>query len=309
MTDVQLSRLRQVDLRKTWESEPDHFTPWLGRNLDLLGDALGIELEEFQQEHPVGPYRADIVCRDIADGSWVLIENQLEYTDHVHLGQILTYAAGLNAVTIVWIARRFTDEHRAALDWLNENSTDNLRFFGLEIEVWRIDASRPAPRFNIVSKPNAWTKSIVSVTKGLSPAGEFRRGFWRGFLKYVESHASRFTAQEASGGRGASWLRFGLGRTGFYVQADMLLGTGDDGNHEVGELYAGVTIEDKDYSNQYFDQLYAQKDEIETEVEATMGWNRKDDVSNSYIGFRPVELREHEMTREVTLPARKCPRF
>ena len=158
MTDVQLSRLERVDLGDVWKSEPASFTPWLAENLVFLSETLGMDLELEAQEKNVGPYRADIVCKDTTDNSWVLIENQLEATDHTHLGQILTYAAGLNAVTIAWIARRFTDEHRAALDWLNENSTDNLQFFGLEIEVWRIGESPPAPKFNIVAKPNTWTK-------------------------------------------------------------------------------------------------------------------------------------------------------
>ena len=229
MTDVKLSRLEPVELRDIWETEHNHFTPWLGGNLDLLGDVLGIRLEKIQQEKPVGPFRADIACRDTSDDSWVLIENQLEATDHVHLGQVLTYAAALNAATIIWIARRFTDEHRATLDWLNENSTPNIQFFGLEIEVSKIDDSQPAARFNIVSKPNAWTKGPASVTKEPSPFGEFRRHFWSGFLDYVESHASRLSRDEISGGRRSSFLRFPLGRTGFYVQVDILLSASGDG--------------------------------------------------------------------------------
>src|ERR1041385_6781542 len=109
-----LGRLERVDLREIWQSESGNFTPWLAlkENLDLLGDTLGIDLQFEAQEKGVGPYRADIVCKDTSDDSWVLIENQLEVTDHLHLGQILTYAAGLGAVTVVWISQRFTDEHR-----------------------------------------------------------------------------------------------------------------------------------------------------------------------------------------------------
>ncbi len=163
MTDVQLSRLERVDLSEVWKSEPASFTPWLAENLAILGETLGMDLVLEAREKKVGPYRADIVCKDTADNSWVLIENQLEVTDHTHLGQILTYAAGLNAVTIAWIARRFTDEHRAALDWLNENSTENLQFFGLEIEVWRIGDSPYAPKFNIVAKPNDPAPNLPSL--------------------------------------------------------------------------------------------------------------------------------------------------
>ena len=115
---AKLGKLEKVDLREIWNTEASDFTPWLAReeNIEELGKEIGIELEVEGTEKDVGPFRADILCKDTIDGHWVLIENQLEKTDHTHLGQLLTYAAGLNAVTIVWIADRFTDEHRAALD-------------------------------------------------------------------------------------------------------------------------------------------------------------------------------------------------
>lgn len=123
-----LGRLEKVDLRIVWTHEANHFTPWLAQenNLALLGDTIGLDLELSSREQSVGPYRADIVCKDTITDSWVLIENQLERTDHTHLGQLLTYAAGLDAVTIVWIAPRITDEHRAALDWLNEVTDERI---------------------------------------------------------------------------------------------------------------------------------------------------------------------------------------
>lgn len=153
-----LGRLTRVDLRNIWTSESSDFTPWLAReeNLAVLGDALGIDLELEAQEKAVGPFRADILCKDIGTGAWVLVENQLERTDHSHLGQLLTYASGLEAVTIVWIAARFTEEHRSTLDWLNKITDESFRFFGLEVELWRIGDSPAAPKFNIVSKPNDW---------------------------------------------------------------------------------------------------------------------------------------------------------
>ena len=135
-----LGRLKSVALRDAWLGEATDFTPWLAQpdNMALLSEAIGIELEVDSQETNVGPFRADILCRDTINGHYVLIENQLERTDHTHLGQLLTYAAGLEAVTIVWIASRFTDEHRAALDWLNNATTSGFNFFGLEIELWLI---------------------------------------------------------------------------------------------------------------------------------------------------------------------------
>ena len=162
MTKQSLGRLAPVDLREVWESEALDFTPWLAQpeNMTLLGKAIGIELEVETQEKSVGPFRADILCKDTTTGDWVLIENQLERTDHTHLGQLLTYAAGLEAVTVVWVAGRFTDEHRAALDWLNAITAPTYAFFALEVELWRIDDSPVAPKFNVVSKPNDWSKTL-----------------------------------------------------------------------------------------------------------------------------------------------------
>lgn len=134
---MNLGKLEKVELRKIWKHEASEFTPWLAQedNIRLLGDTIGIELGIESQEEQVGPFRADILCKDTANNNWVLIENQLEKTDHNHLGQLLTYAAGFDAVTIIWIAQKFTEEHRAALDWLNERTDENVTFFGLEIEL------------------------------------------------------------------------------------------------------------------------------------------------------------------------------
>ena len=156
MKTCELARLEAVDPRTCWKNEAADFTPWLAEaeNIKLLGDTIGLDLELEAQEKGVGPFRADLLCKSTVDDSFVLIENQLERTDHSHLGQLLTYAAGLQAVTIVWIAHKMTDEHRAALDWLNEVTNSQINFFGLEIELWKIERSPLAPRFNVVSKPN-----------------------------------------------------------------------------------------------------------------------------------------------------------
>ena len=152
-----LGRLERVDLRQVWQREANSFTPWLAENLHLIGEAIEMDLSLEAVEKTVGTFRADIVARNVKTDDWVLIENQLERTDHSHLGQILTYAAGLKATTVVWIAYQFADEHTAALDWLNSVTDENIRFFGLQIELWRIDSSM-APKFNIVSRPNTWIK-------------------------------------------------------------------------------------------------------------------------------------------------------
>ena len=170
MNPLTLGRLEKIDLREIWTSEAVDFTPWLARpeNLEVLASALGLELEVEAQEKEVGPFRADILCKDLDGDSWVLIENQLERTDHTHLGQLLTYAAGLQAVTIIWVAARFSEEHRASLDWFNEITDERFRFFGLEVELWKIGSSPAAPKFNVVSKPNDWTRSVSKAARRIS---------------------------------------------------------------------------------------------------------------------------------------------
>jgi len=220
-----LSRLHRVSVKEVWKPEAEDFTPWLATDegLRLLGETLGLELELEAVEVGVGNFSADIVASDTVDGSRVVIENQLQRTDHSHLGQVLTYAAGLHALKVVWIAERFTDEHRAALEWLNENTREDIRFFGLEIEVWRIGDSPPAPKFNIVAQPNDWTKTQPMID--LPPAKKAQLEFWRGFVDYAKEHKSRF---HPTAPRPAFWMPMAIGRVGFGLQAIAASSWADD---------------------------------------------------------------------------------
>ena len=217
MTKPPLGRLNRVQLREYWQREDTHFTPWLAgeENIALLGDTLGLDLEVQQQEAQVGPFRADILCRNTADNSLVLIENQLERTDHSHLGQLFTYAAGLETVTIIWIASRFTEEHRAAVDWLNRITHDDFHFFGLEIELWRIGDSAPAPKFNIVAKPNDWAKVVAEARntggRTLTSGQEKQIAFWADFGRAIEDSGRKWKVPKP---QPASWVGYGIGRSG-----------------------------------------------------------------------------------------------
>jgi hypothetical protein len=161
-----LGRLALVPPRDVWPHEAHDFTPWLLANADVLSDLLGMELDLEVAEHPVGDFSLDLLGRDVATGQKVIVENQLEVSDHTHLGQILTYAAGTDPTTIVWVAPAFRAEHRAALDWLNTRTDENTRFFGVEIAVVRIGDSEPAPMFKLVAQPNDWEKSVRAATTG-----------------------------------------------------------------------------------------------------------------------------------------------
>jgi hypothetical protein len=223
MDKPSLGRLSKIDLRSAWNSESNDFTPWLAEleNLELLGNAIGLELEFEAREKYVGPFRADILCKDTGSGNWVLVENQLEQTDHSHLGQILTYAAGLQAVTVVWIAARFTDEHRAALDWLNAITDETINFFGLEIELWRIGNSAMAPKFNVISQLNGWSRTVSAGARRLeganySGAQQLQLEFWTGFKFFLQEHSNsiRIGTPQAQ-----NWMDFPIGRSGFSLQA------------------------------------------------------------------------------------------
>jgi Domain of unknown function (DUF4268) len=224
---MDLGRLQRVELRDIWASEATAFTPWLARseNLVVLAETLGIDLELEAQEKAVGPFRADLLCKDIGTNAWVLVENQLERTDHLHLGQLLTYASGLDAVTIVWIAAAFTEEHRSTLDWLNKITDESFRFFGLEVELWRIGDSPAAPKFNIVSKPNNWSRSVAQAARAiddveLSNTRRAQLAYWSAFQLVLAA-----TKGPLSGSRKpqpASWMNYPIGRTGFYLSAVML---------------------------------------------------------------------------------------
>lgn len=217
---MEIGKLEKVDLRKLWNGEATAFTPWLSKeeNINLLGDSIGIELEFIEQEKNVGPFRADILCKNTIDDHYVLIENQLEKTDHTHLGQLLTYAAGLDAVTIIWIAKQFTEEHRATIDWLNRISDEKFNFFGIEIEVYKIGESLPAPFFQIVSKPNDWTKSVKSATssQGLTKTKEINLEFWQAFKGFIEASKTSIKCQKPLP---QHWSNFAIGRANFWLSA------------------------------------------------------------------------------------------
>lgn len=189
MTDAKsLGRLITVPVSDVWKDEASQFTPWLARpeNIALLGEELRLgKMEVDAVEKRIGDFFADIVARD-AGGGLVLVENQLGPTDHSHLGQILTYLAGLEGeATVVWITTRFRDEHRAAIDWLNANTNDQFDFFGIEIELFRIGESAPAPRFNIVAKPNNWSRTNRRISEApLNEGDRLYLDYWTSYRDY-----------------------------------------------------------------------------------------------------------------------------
>jgi hypothetical protein len=217
---MKIGKLKKVDLRQLWKGEASDFTPWLAKeeNIESLSELIGIELEVITEEKSVGPFRADILCKSTIDDSYVLVENQLEKTDHNHLGQLMTYAAGLEAVTIIWISKKFTEEHRAALDWLNRITDEEIKFFGIEVEAYQIGDSMPAPMFQMVSKPNDWTKAIHSIKRQgtLTGAKTINLEYWTELKGYFEAKGTKIKSQKPSP---QHWTNFAIGKSDYHMSA------------------------------------------------------------------------------------------
>ena len=183
--DLNVSRLQSVPLREVWVHEARSFSAWLLANGDLLGEALGIDVELTEAEYPIGGYSLDLLGKDLTHDGPLIIENQLEGTDHDHLGKVITYAAGAAASTVIWLASHFREEHRQALDWLNEHTDDDVRFFGVVVKAVRIDDSRPAPFFDVIASPNDWQKQVRTAAKAeaaSSGRSAYYVKFWGAFL-------------------------------------------------------------------------------------------------------------------------------
>ena len=208
-TDPLLGRLSVVRPRDVWKHEALDFTPWLLRNADVLSDLLGMDLVLEAAEHPVGGFSLDLIGSDEATGRVVIVENQLEESDH----QILTYAAGTDPTTIVWVATSFRPEHRAALDWLNERTNEDTRFFGVEIEVVRIGDSAPAPAFKLVAQPNDWGKQVKAASQqaNMTERTQLYMDFWMRFTAAVRTKHPNWTRATTTK---SSWLGMSAGVSG-----------------------------------------------------------------------------------------------
>ena len=262
-----LKQLTPVDLSEVWETEPQHFTPWLAQeeNLTLLGEALGMELEPDAQEINVGGFRADLRCKNTVDDSWVLIENQLEATDHRHVGQLLTYAAGLDAHTVIWIAKTFRQEYRAMLDWQNRITDERYRFFGIEVKVWQIEDSARAVQFDVVSSPNDWSRGVSRDTRRaanqeLSETQQRFIRYWTGLREYIVDNGSSVNFPSPGPWR---YLQLSIGRTNFSIMIWLA-----SSRSEIGIwLYVSG-----DNAEAYFRLLEEQQAEIHTEFGEMLEW-------------------------------------
>src|SRR6185437_16017903 len=266
---IPLGKFERVPLRDAWPTEDGNFTPWLAQpeSIVILGETLNMELEVEAVEQRVGAFFADILARSTDEAEHrVIIENQFGRTDHNHLGQILTYLAGIEgSKTIVWIAETIQPDHRAAIDWLNANTTEEFSFFAIEIELWRIGASDPAPRFNVVASPNDWTRSARTVArqvgdKVLAERHHIRLAYWASFAEYLKQAGSNFRITRPNKDH---WKWFSIGRSGFGLSVTI----STEKDRAGVELY--IT---NDVDKVAFNGLQAQMVEIEKEFGEPLDW-------------------------------------
>jgi hypothetical protein len=270
-----LSKLKRVPLREAWKHEASDFTPWLAEddNLQTLAEALGIsELELVATEHCVGDFKLDILCTD--GDQQVVIENQLEETDHRHLGQILAYAAGVDARKVIWVAESFRPEHLAALQYLNVNTTEDLSFFAVQIELWRIGDSPLAPKFEVVAKPNNWARAGREQARAAStssPTKQLQLKFWTALVEHLAKAAPQIRPAKPGP---YHWLNTSIGRSGFGLSI-----TANTREERLGvELYLSGSE-----AKRRFSQLLPQKDEIEAALGFTLDWRELPEKTASRI--------------------------
>ena len=270
MPTPNLAKIERVpDLRATWPNEAQHFTPWLAENIAELGEALGMDLELQQTEAPVGGYSLDILAADSNSSRPVIIENQLETTDHDHLGKLLTYASGFDAGVVVWVTKEFRDEHRQALDWLNQRTGEDTEFFGVAVELWRIDDSLPATHFNVVASPNGWRKRGKNPAEGRgvgisSAKQEQYRNF---FQSLVDTLREQFRFTNTRKGVSQSYCNFPTGHgSGICFSAAFI-------TQKRAKVELNFQSDDLDKNHQWFEELEIYKEEIESQL-GQLNWDR-----------------------------------
>ncbi len=264
MMDPVLGKLRRVDARTVWKHEALAFTPWLRENIGLLGEALRIEIELIEREVRVGAYSADLVGKEVGTGREILIENQLEATDHGHLGQIITYAAGLDAKLVIWLSPQFHDEHRQALEWLNRQTPTGIAFFGVEFELLQIGDSALAPNFKIIAEPSEFQREASEAANNvISPRRVAYHGFFTDLLARLKAKNPQFTS--ASRAQYESWMSFSAGKAGFGFNPAFAGG----GSFRV-ELY--IDVGDVVANKAAFDSLVKDRQAIENAVGGNRRW-------------------------------------
>ena len=270
---MKLGKLQEVDIRTVWQHEQYDFSKWLAaeENIQALGDELNLSLTDIETEKNVGNYRCDILCKDELTGKSVLIENQLEATDHDHLGKIITYASGLDAAVVVWIVASARAEHASAIEWLNKHTDEDVSFFLIEVHAYRIGNSDPAPQFKIIEQPNDFVKTVKNIAQNsdLSDAQRCRLEFWTQFNELLEQRGKPFNKRKATTDH---WYSVAIGSSEAQISIDLV--------NKEHKIRVGLWITD---NKDLFDAMHQSKDEIEASLGFSLDWLRLDKKKASII--------------------------
>ena len=273
---MEIGKLKEVGLRNLWKHEQYDFSEWLSQNenIELLNDILGLTLTDISKEVYVGSYRCDLVAVDESSGIKVIIENQLESSNHEHLGKIITYASGLDAQVVVWIVKNAKEEHRSAIEWLNNNTNSDINFFLIELHAYKIGDSLPAPYFEIIEKPNDFIKNnkVNGNKNELNKSQSERLIFWNRFNEILIDKGKPFNVRKATTDH---WYDVAIGSSSSHISIELI-------NKEKHVRIGLYMVDDKEY----FDKLFANKDTIETQLGIKLEWQRECSGNVSRVKYK-----------------------
>lgn len=272
---MSIGKLKEVDIRELWKHEQYDFSEWLSKkeNIENLNEILGLTLVDISKETYVGSYRCDLFAKDETTGIKVIIENQLEISNHDHLGKIITYASGLDAKVVVWIVKEAREEHRSAIEWLNNNTNNNVNFFLIEIHAYKIGESDPAPMFQVVEQPNDFIKNnkFTNKDESMSKAEAQRIDFWNQFNDVIIERGKPFNVRKANTDH---WYNVAIGTSEAHIDISLV--------NKDSVIVVGLYIPD---NKELFDKLYNKKNEIEDELGFSLDWRRLDNSKASRVVY------------------------
>ena len=256
-----LGTLKKItDLRSIWPHEALNFTPWVAENVDLLADAVGLDITVDETESSVGDFNVDIYASETGTDRKIIIENQLEDTDHDHLGKLITYASGKGADVVIWVVKHAREEHKAAVEWLNNHTDDKIGFFLCEIKLFQIGDSQIAPAFTVVERPNDWTKEIRK-TASANSTQQQRLEYWQAFNDYAFTDANFSRIFNKRKPTTDHWMDFSIGSSACHIAVSQI------------QKRKAVDVELYIYDDkELFKSLFAHKDEIEKNMEMELEW-------------------------------------
>ena len=256
-----LGTLKKItDLRSIWPHEALNFTPWVAENVDRLADAVGLDITVDETESSVGDFNVDIYASETGTDRKIIIENQLEDTDHDHLGKLITYASGKGADVVIWVVKHAREEHKAAVEWLNNHTDDKIGFFLCEIKLFQIGDSQIAPAFTVVERPNDWTKEIRK-TASANSTQQQRLEYWQAFNDYAFTDANFSRIFNKRKPTTDHWMDFSIGSSACHIAVSQI----QKRKAVDVELYI-------DDDKELFKSLFAHKDEIEKNMEMELEW-------------------------------------